>query len=368
MNLKKSLNNKNSNTNNINSFEEEQLNNIMKEITNFYKYDLFNGARHRNKKRKLVKSMSSNFSSTDIKTKYNTINKSLRREKSLTFKLKNKINKESLILELRNELKYHIKFNYIYKSFLSRVITLKENVKDNKDKIEENTNMLKETFKDRFEIIDNYEKTIALLEEEKKDLMTTNKDILIMRENIHSQLVERFNTIQEQNNEQRIKIEELSKKIKSLEHKLSTVQNELQAEIDEDRKNYEKISRLYNTLIRKYKFFLEEYNEYNKTGSEITSIDVKLNDFTKVKNSLKEEDLEIELNEKIIKKENLMMNINNLKKKIKILEDKKKEEQLKEEKKLKTMNYLKASRNYFRSKASKINSNNKKHRKNKSSG
>ena len=363
---KNSSNNKNNNPNNI---EDEQFNKIMKEINNYYRDELFYGARHRNKQRRLVKSRS-NITSTDMLS-YNNNNehKSLKRENSLTFKLRNKINKESLILELRNELKYHIKFNYIYKTFLSRVIALKDIVKENKDKIEENTNMLKITFKDRFDIIDNYEKAITLLDAEKKDLMTTNKDILAMREKTHSDLVEQFNTIQQQNNEQRLKIEELKKKINSLEYKMATVNDELQSKLEADKKNYDKFLRLYNSLIRKYNFFLDEYNAYNKTGNEILSMDVKLSDFTNIKNSMIEEDLEIELNEKKIKRENLMKNITNLKNKIKILEEKKKEEQLKEEKKQRSLNYIRACRKNFRhSKISKINSNNKKHKRNNSCG
>ena len=48
-------------------------------------------------------------------------------------------------------------------------------VKENKDKVEQNTELLKETFRDRFNVIDQYEKTMILLNEEKKDIVKTNK-------------------------------------------------------------------------------------------------------------------------------------------------------------------------------------------------
>ena len=139
-------------SNSINS-EDEQIKNIIKEINNDFKQTLFFDIRTPNKLRTLVRNKS-NFST--INTKSNYSKKNLKRENSLTYQLKNKINKESLILELRQELKYHIKFNYIYKSLLKKIIQLKDLVKDNKEQVENNTNALKETFKDRFEIIDNY--------------------------------------------------------------------------------------------------------------------------------------------------------------------------------------------------------------------
>ena len=69
-----------------------------------------------------------------------------------------------------------------------------------RNQIEKNTNILKISFQDRFDIIDEYEKAISLLEGEKKDLMSTNCDILKMRETLNRKLVEQFNEIQENNN------------------------------------------------------------------------------------------------------------------------------------------------------------------------
>jgi hypothetical protein len=311
-------------SNSINS-EDEQIKNIIKEINSDFKQTLFFDIRTPNKLRTLVRNKS-NFSTININSnKKNT----LKRENSLTFKLKNKINKESLIMELRQELKYHIKFNYIYKSLLKKIIQLKDLVKDNKEQVENNTNALKETFKDRFDIIDNYEKTIKLLELEKKELITSSTEIIKMRENTHKNLLKQFSEIQEQNDEQRQKIDGLTKNITLLEYKKSHINDELQTQLDLDERKYEKNLRLYKSLMRKYEYFLEEYNAYIKSGNEIAKIDVKLNDNTNAKNTLIEEDLDIELNEQLLRKKNLMDNINELKIKIKILEDKQKEDKLK---------------------------------------
>jgi len=340
--------------NSINS-EDEQLKNIIKEINSDFKQTLFFDIRKPNKLRTLVRNKS-NFSTININSNKK---KTLKRENSLTFKLKNKINKESLIMELRQELKYHIKFNFIYKSLLKKIIQLKDLVKDNKEQVENNTNALKETFKDRFDIIDNYEKTIKLLELEKKELITSSTEILKMRENTHRNLLKQFSEIQEQNDEQRQKIDGLTKNITLLEYKKSHINDELQTQLNLEERKYEKNLRLYKSLMRKYEYYLEEYNTYIKSGNEITKVDVKINDYTNAKNTLIEEDLDIELNEKLLRKKNLMDNINELKLKIKILKDKQKEDKLKHEKthfcKVMGLYRTKMKHNMFRKSASNKN-------------
>ena len=153
-----------------------------------------------------------------------------------------------------------------------------------------------------------------------------------MKENAQKSLLKQFSEIQEQNNEQRQKIDSLAKNISLLEYKKSTINDELQNQLQLDERKYETNLRLYKSLMRKYEYFLEEYNTYIKSGNEVASVDVKLNDYTNAKNTLIEEDLDIELNEQLLRKKNLMDNINDLKLKIKVLEQKQKEEKLKQEK------------------------------------
>ncbi len=308
----------------INFSEDKQIKFLLKEINRNYKNKLVLGIKKPNRIRALIRNKS-DFSPTHLKHK-----KSINSENSLSFQLKNKINKESLILELREELKYHIKFNFIYNKLLAKIIYLKDMVKENKEKVEENTNTLKETFKDRFDIIDNYEKTIVLLDKEKKDLAKTNDEIIKIREETRDKLKAEFAKIQEHNNEQRIQIEDLSNNINNLEYQKAHINDEMQSKLESEEKKYEKYLKLYKTLLGKYEYFLDEYNSYCKSGEEMTKIDVKLDDDTNVKNTLKEEDLQIELCEKLIRKENLLENINMLKKRIKNMSTKKVEEKIKD--------------------------------------
>jgi hypothetical protein len=228
---------------------------------------------------------------------------------------------------------------------LKKITHLKELVKENKEKIEKNTELLKETFADRFNIIDSYEKTISLLNQEKKELNKSNKEILKIRQITKEKLTKELNEIQLRNTQQRDKIETLQKKLDALEYQKAHLNEELEKKMELDENNYEKQLKLYKVLCKKYEIFLAEYNSYLKSGDEIAKIDVKLFDDTNIKNSLIEEDLDVKLNEKLLKKSYLLNNINSLKSKIAVIEEKLHEEKIKEEKKLKLLNFYRSRMN-----------------------
>ena len=54
-----------------------------------------------------------------------------------------------------------MKFNYIYNYLLKSVILLKEVVKQNRDNVQRNSELFIETFKDKYNLIQQYEKTIV---------------------------------------------------------------------------------------------------------------------------------------------------------------------------------------------------------------
>ena len=309
--------------------EDDLIKDIIREINDKYQYSLhLNNKKNQNKKKTLARNRS-NFSTINV----DKSNRPLKKQNSLIYNLQYKITKESLIIELREELKYHLKFNLIYKNFLSKVIKLKDVVKENKEKVEENAKLLKEAFKDRFNIVDQYEKTISLLNIEKKDIIKANEDIIKMRKNSNREMQKQFNEVTNQTNDQRIKIEELGKKVSLLQYKKDHIEEDLQSQLNNEEIKYADHLKEYKTLTNKYDYFLEEYNSYDKTGNEMAKQEVKLFDNTKVKNILIEEDLKVKLNEKLLKKTNLMNKKNNIKNEIKMLEEKIRDQQLIEEKK-----------------------------------
>ena len=282
----------------------------------------------------LLRNKSDFSSSTTLGTSYKKSFISKKQEDSLLYKLKDKITKEALILELRQELNYHIESNVVYNDFLKKIIRLKDLVKENRDKLQNNTDSFKETYKDKFNIIEQFENSIVFLGKEKTVMIEANDEILKIKQGTNNKLIKEFNEIQARNNIQKEEINSLDYKIRELEYKKSTLHDDLIKQYETDKKNYENFLKKYQILVNTYKYLSNEYDSYAKSGDEITKIDVKLDDESYAKTLLIKEDLEVKLGDKLIENSALVENMNTLKKEIKVIEDKQQEERDKREKKL----------------------------------
>ena len=282
----------------------------------------------------LLRNKSDFSSSTTLGTSYKKSFISKNQENSLLYKLKDKITKETLILELRQELNYHIESNVVYNDFLKKIIRLKDLVKENRDKLQNNTDSFKETYKDKFNIIEQFENSIVFLGKEKTVMIEANDEILKIKQGTNNKLIKEFNEIQARNNIQKEEINSLDYKIRELEYKKSTLHDDLIKQYETDKKNYENFLKKYQILVNTYKYLSNEYDSYAKSGDEITKIDVKLDDESYAKTLLIKEDLEVKLGDRLIENSALVENMNTLKKEIKVIEDKQQEERDKREKKL----------------------------------
>ena len=282
----------------------------------------------------LLRNKSDFSSSTTLGTSYKKSFISKNQENSLLYKLKDKITKETLILELRQELNYLIEYNVVYNDFLKKIIRLKDLVKENRDKLQNNTDSFKETYKDKFNIIEQFENRIVFLGKEKTVMIEANDEILKIKQGTNNKLIKEFNEIQARNNVQKEEINSLDYKIRELEYKKSTLHDDLIKQYETDKKNYENFLKKYQILVNTYKYLSNEYDSYAKSGDEITKIDVKLDDESYAKTLLIKEDLEVKLGDRLIENSALVENMNTLKKEIKVIEDKQQEEKDKREKKL----------------------------------
>ena len=282
----------------------------------------------------LLRNKSDFSSSTTLGTSYKKSFISKKQENSLLYKLKDKITKETLILELRQELNYLIESNVVYNDFLKKIIRLKDLVKENRDKLKNNTDSFKETYKDKFNIIEQFENSIVFLGKEKTVMIEANDEILKIKQGTNNKLIKEFNEIQARNNIQKEEINSLDYKIRELEYKKSTLHDDLIKQYETDKKNYENFLKKYQILVNTYKYLSNEYDSYAKSGDEITKIDVKLDDESYAKTLLIKEDLEVKLGDRLIENSALVENMNTLKKEIKVIEDKQQEERDKREKKL----------------------------------
>ena len=315
----------------IDNIKINKISNPIKNIIN--KRVLFNYKTPK-KMHVLLRNKSDFSSSTTLGTSYKKSFISKKQENSLLYKLKDKITKETLILELRQELNYHIESNVVYNDFLKKIIRLKDLVKENRDKLQNNTDSFKETYKDKFNIIEQFENSIVFLGKEKTVMIEANDEILKIKQGTNNKLIKEFNEIQARNNIQKEEINSLDYKIRELEYKKSTLHDDLIKQYETDKKNYENFLKKYQILVNTYKYLSNEYDSYAKSGDEITKIDVKLDDESYAKTLLIKEDLEVKLGDRLIENSALVENMNILKKEIKVIEDKQQEERDKREKKL----------------------------------
>ena len=315
----------------IDSIKINKISNPIKNIIN--KRVLFNYKTPK-KMHILLRNKSDFSSSTTLGTSYKKSFISKNQENSLLYKLKDKITKETLILELRQELNYLIESNVVYNDFLKKIIRLKDLVKENRDKLQNNTDSFKETYKDKFNIIEQFENSIVFLGKEKTVMIEANDEILKIKQGTNNKLIKEFNEIQARNNIQKEEINSLDYKIRELEYKKSTLHDDLIKQYETDKKNYENFLKKYQILVNTYKYLSNEYDSYAKSGDEITKIDVKLDDESYAKTLLIKEDLEVKLGDRLIENSALVENMNTLKKEIKVIEDKQQEERDKREKKL----------------------------------
>jgi chromosome segregation ATPase len=252
--------------------------------------------------------------------------------KGLSNKLEHKIVKEALILGLREELIHNKKMKKTLTKYLEDVNRLKEKVKKNKEDVEENCEKLKQEFYDRFQIIDNYEKQINLLNEEKKEIIRTNNEIISMKNKITFSLKKQLDKIQKEIDEQRGVIEDLKKKILVLEDKKANLDKEFEKIIEKEEIKYKELKVQYSALYKKYEYYEIEYNKFEKYPEELIKEDINLFDRTNANYMLTEENLKIELAEKNQIKDKLLNSVDELQKQIHLFEEKQKE--IKEKEKL----------------------------------
>jgi len=245
--------------------------------------------------------------------------------KNLSKKLKNKIIKESLILGLRQELNHNEKMKNILNIYLKDVNKLKEKVKRNKEEVQQNCENIKNEFYDRFLVVEAYEKQITLLNDEKKEIIRTNEEIIAMKAKQTTALKNQLSKVQKETDAQMEQIKELNSKIEALEKKKAGLNDEFDEIVKKQEIDYKKMKEEYIDLCQKCEYYQYEYNKFDKYPEEKAKENINLFDNTKTKALLTEENLKIALIEKNFVKDKLLNNLNTMHKKIDAFEEKQKE-------------------------------------------
>lgn len=251
----------------------------------------------------------------------------------LTFQTKKKIIKETLVMELRQELRCCEDFNEKYNSYLNNVTELTGKVKKNKKDVESLCDSLKEEFREKFQVVDGFEKHIAKLKEIQEEIIKTNDGIIRMKQEEGTKLEKEFNNIQEKVFGQKKEILDIDEKIKVLENEKNGLVNVFQLKEQEQIDQIKILEKKVFELQKRNDYFQYEYEQYDKSGEDLVKVEVPLFDREKIETKIKEENLKINLTEQSIKNGKLLNDIDELRDKIQGLKD------IEMKKKMKEMQY-----------------------------
>ena len=218
------------------------------------------------------------LTSTDykpIKTEINLIlNQIINYQKNINLMLKNirdtniiNISAEKLILTLRQDLKYHTELNQKFKNYFTEISKLGNNFKYNLECLNEHKKNLQFEMKDFVEIVEEKEKEINDLKEEKNMLILTNEallnDKLTEKTILDGQLKDAMRNLAFSSE----KLTNTKTKINELSGELEMINKEIIDNENEHIKKYDRLLYKYNRELEKFQVFLDN-DEY----------DLKLND------------------------------------------------------------------------------------------
>ena len=282
-----------------------------------------------------------NISINKLKQKYIRFSKL---PKTLSNKLNNKIIKEALILGLREEFQYNETIKETFENYLSEIISLKFQVKKNKEEVESNCEKLKEEFREKFIIVDNFEKRISLLNDEKKEIIRTNEEIISLKNEQNALLKKQFDKVQEDNNKQMEEIEKLKIRINELTDIKNNLISELEKEQAEKEKQYKVLIKEFLLLSKKCEYYQIEYDKFDMFPEELIKKNINLYDNTYTNDLITEENLKIKLSETNFIRDELINNKQIIKEKMDKLEEEKIELERREKKYGKNLDFSNTKR------------------------
>ncbi len=218
------------------------------------------------------------LTSTDykpIKTEINLIlNQIINYQKNINLMLKNirdtniiNISAEKLILTLRQDSKYHTELNQKFKNYFTEISKLGNNFKYNLECLNEHKKNLQFEMKDFVEIVEEKEKEMNDLKEEKNMLILTNEallnDKLTEKTILDGQLKDAMRNLAFSSE----KLTNTKTKINELSGELEMINKEIIDNENEHIKKYDRLLYKYNRELEKFQVFLDN-DEY----------DLKLND------------------------------------------------------------------------------------------
>jgi DNA repair exonuclease SbcCD ATPase subunit len=240
-----------------------------------------------------------------LHTKKNTT-----KSKNLVNIVHNVINKESIIIQLRNEFTYINQLNEQYKIYLEKLKKIVKKIQQNKKEVESLSHILLENYKDDVIVINNYEKKLKLISMDSGDVSQLNEDELNKKKKITKSLQSKLKDVES-------KISLNVKEIEKQKNLMITISSQIEEEKKELIKRektqlskFDKLKQKYSYYQKQIKIVKDKIKTFEQKNKKHEEVEIENEDLAN--QLLKKEDKECELNERIIENQNLNYNFKTL--------------------------------------------------------
>ncbi len=236
--------------------------------------------------------------------------KNATKSKNLVNIVHNAINKESIIIQLRNEFTYINQLNEQYKIYLEKLKKIVKKIQQNKKEVESLSHILLENYKDDVIVINNYEKKLKLISMDSGDGSQLNEDELNKKKKITKSLQSKLKDVES-------KISLNVKEIEKQKNLMITISSQIEEEKKELIKRektqlskFDKLKQKYSYYQKQIKIVKDKIKTFEQKNKKHEEVEIENEDLAN--QLLKKEDKECELNERIIENQNLNYNFKTL--------------------------------------------------------
>ena len=234
--------------------------------------------------------------------------KDIKKSKNLLVQVHNVINKESIIIQLRNEFNYIERLNKYYIKYLNKIKILVKDVLKNKKDVENLKQFLIDNYGDDVKVIDKYENKIKMMSMDTNDSTKINEEILRNKKKETKELQNKLNDIESKVSLNLKEIEKQKLILKKYEKQFEEEKEELMNKEKSQIIKISKIKQKFTYYDKQIKILKDKIKVFEQNNNPMEK-DVEIENEDIANLLLKKEDKECELNERIIENENLNVHV-----------------------------------------------------------
>ena len=233
--------------------------------------------------------------------------KDVKKSKNLLVQVHNVINKESIIIQLRNEFNYIERLNKYYIKYLNKIKILVKDVLKNKKDVDNLKQFLIDNYGDDVKVIDKYENKIKMMSMDTNDSTKINEEILQNKKKETKELQNKLNDIESKVSLNLKEIEKQKLILKKYEKQFEEEKEELMNKEKSQIIKISKIKQKFSYYDKQIKILKDKIRVFEQNNPMEKDVEIENEDIANL--LLKKEDKECELNERIIENENLNTHI-----------------------------------------------------------